>query len=245
MAAGAPAAEAVITRSGMYRGARRIAAVCAYAFIFGIAFGVAAVNVGMEGWAALLMSMLVYAGGSQFAALDFWTSPIAWAPLLIATLGINGRHILLGASLYPWLRTLSRRQRLLAAFLLSDPNWATAIEARERGEHDVGVLVGGGVALWITWIAGTITGVWLVEIGPEQFRRFGLDLIFLTFLACVLTGLRRGRSDDIAWLAAAGGAIAAVALLPANWHVLAGGMLGGLAGMLAHARRHGGFHARG
>lgn len=237
-------ASAVLTKAGLYRGMREIWPVAIYAMIFGSAFGVAAVDAGMAGWAGLLMSMTVYAGGSQFAALEFWTSPIAWAPLLVATLGINGRHILLGASLYPWLSRLGRKETVLAAFLLSDPNWAKSVEAQARGDHDAGILIGGGITLWIAWVLGTLLGIWLVEITPEEFHRFGLDLMFLTFLACVLTGLRRSRSDDVAWLAAATAAIAASLLLPANWHVVSGALVGGLAGMAAHGRRHGGFHAR-
>ena len=241
MQAGGAAGGAFITRQGLYRGAREVWAVCVYAFIFGVAFGVAASDAGVPGWAALLMSMTVYAGGSQFAALEFWTSPIAWAPLLVATLGINGRHLLLGASLYPFMRAMPQRRLHAAAFLLSDPNWAAAYQAHNRGEHDAGILIGGGIALWLVWIAGTLAGIWLIEIPPEAFRRFGLDVIFLTFLAAVLVGLRRDRSDDLAWAAAGAGAVAAVLLLPPHWQVLVGGLLGGTAGMLAHRhqqRRH-------
>jgi predicted branched-subunit amino acid permease len=239
MRAGAAPVGPPITAAGLYRGAREVSAVCVYAFVFGVAFGAAADDAGMAGWAALLMSMTVYAGGSQFAALELWSHPIAWAPLLVATLGINGRHLLLGASLYSWLWSLPRRRLYLAAFLLSDPNWATAVQARSRGEQDAGILIGGGIALWIVWVAGTLAGIWLIEISPEDFRRFGLDLIFLTFLAVVLTGIRRDRSDDLAWCAAAAGAVLAVLLLPPHWHVLAGGLAGGLAGMLAHRRGYG------
>lgn len=244
MQAGEAADGAVVTAAGLYRGARELWAVSAYAFVFGVAFGVAAVDVGMEGWAALLMSMTVYAGGSQFAALELWARPIAWAPLLVATLGINGRHVLLGASLYPWLRSLPRRQLYVAAFFMSDPNWAVSVQARARGERDAGILIGGGMALWIVWVMGTVAGIWLVDISPEDFHRFGFDLIFATFLTAVLVGLRRDRSDDLAWLAAALGAVLAVLVLPPHWHVLAGGLLGGLAGMLVHRRRSGAEHAR-
>ncbi|MCB1991942.1 MAG: AzlC family ABC transporter permease, partial [Geminicoccaceae bacterium] len=128
----------MITWRGMGRGARELVAVGAYAFVFGVAFGIAARNVGMEGWAANLMSAAVFAGGSQFAVLELWQSPVAWGPLLIATLAVNGRHFLLGASLYPWLRSLPAWQVYLAAVLLSEPNWAKAIEAEARGERDVG-----------------------------------------------------------------------------------------------------------
>lgn len=229
--------RAVITWRGMGRGARELLAVGAYAFVFGVAFGIAARNVGMEGWAANLMSAAVFAGGSQFAVLELWQSPVAWGPLLIATLAVNGRHFLLGASLYPWLRTLPAWQVYLAAVLLSEPNWAKAIEAQAKGERDVGVLVGGGVLLWVAWVAGTVAGSGFIDLSPEHFRRFGLDLVFLTFLSCMLAGLRRGRADDLAWLAAGITALAAMAILPAGWHILAGAVAGGVVGVVVDARR--------
>lgn len=231
------AERAFISWRGVERGARDMAFVGVYAFLFGIAFGVAARNVGLDGWAAVLMSGLVFAGGSQFAALELWGSPVAWGPILVATLAINGRHVLLAASLYPWLRGLPPWQRHATVALLSDPNWASAVRDHDRGGRDAGVIVGSGLVLWVAWVAGTVIGAWLVELSETAFRRFGLDLVFLTFLASVLAGLRRGRADDLAWLAAALAALAAVAFLPTNWHVLAGGVLGGLVGLVVHERR--------
>ena len=51
----------------------------------------------------MFMSVAIYAGASQFAALDLWYAPLPLATLALTVLAVNARHILLGASLAPWL----------------------------------------------------------------------------------------------------------------------------------------------
>ena len=59
---------------------------------------------------------------------------------------------------------------------------------------------------------------------------------------------RHGPRPGLLWagvlVSCATAALAAFLLLPANWHVVSGAVVGGLAGMTAHALRHGGFDAR-
>lgn len=61
-----------------------------------------------------LMTGLNFGGGSEFAAVSLWTSPPHI--LLIAAIAflVNSRHLLMGATLAPFLRDVSRRRALLA-----------------------------------------------------------------------------------------------------------------------------------
>lgn len=235
--ADAPEARVRLTTDGMLRGARAMTFALVSVLLFGMAFGVAARGAGLEGWAAVLLSAGVFAGASQFAALDLLASPVPWLPLVLVVFAVNGRHLLMGAALYPWLARLPLRRRLLPAALMTDVNWAQAVMAYDRGERDIGYLVGSGLMLWVTWLAGTGLGAALVEAARIDLDRLGMDLIFLLFFVCMLTGLRRGRGDDIAWAVAGGTALVAAWLLPAHWHVLTGAFAGGLAGLLVDRRR--------
>ena len=226
-----------LTRDGMLRGAKDMLFALVSVVLFAMAFGIAARGAGLEGWAAVLMSGAVFAGASQFAALELMTSPVPWLPLLMVVFAVNARHILMGAALYPWFGRLPFAQRLLPAALMTDINWAQAIQAYDRGERDLGHLVGSGLLLWVTWLAGTAAGAALVDTVSMDLDRLGMDLIFLLFFVCMLTGLRRGRSDDIAWAVAGGTALVAWQVLPAHWHVLAGALAGGVAGLIHHERR--------
>ncbi|MFD2436397.1 AzlC family ABC transporter permease [Modicisalibacter luteus] len=99
-------ADARLDLAGTLDGMRRMAPLCLFVIAFGLAFGVAAVQRGLSELEALLMSALVFAGASQFAALELWGPEIPLVALIASTFAINARHLLMGASLYPWLRDL-------------------------------------------------------------------------------------------------------------------------------------------
>ena len=65
----------------------------------GLVFGAVAATKGLSALEAMLMSALVFAGGSQFVAMDLWTHPASWTALGFAALLVNLRHVLMGASL--------------------------------------------------------------------------------------------------------------------------------------------------
>jgi 4-azaleucine resistance transporter AzlC len=233
----APDNPVCLTGAGMLRGARAMLFALVSVVLFGIAFGVAARQAGLEGWAAVLLSGAVFAGSSQFASLEFLRSPVPWLPLLLLVFAVNARHILMGAAMYGWFGRLPFRQRLLPAALMTDLNWATAIQAHDRGERDMGYMIGSGLTLWVTWLAGTALGAALVDSFALPVEALAIDLIFIVFFVCILVGLRRGRIDDLAWLVAGMAALVAYWLLPANWHVLVGALAGGITGMLVQDRQ--------
>ena len=223
-------------------GFRRMLPVTLYVVPMGLAFGAAALQQDLPGPLAILMSAVVFAGSSQFAALDLWSASPALVPLLLTTFAVNARHVLLGASLAPWLNKLPLSRRYGTVTLLSDPNWAlvTQIQDEAGGSTDpsrlANLLLGAGLALWSTWLLGTALGVTLgSDLG--DLSRFGLDLLVVTFFVAVLAGLWRSvREDLLPWLAAAAVALAGSWLLPGGWHVLAGALAGGLVGVLRHGR---------
>ncbi|MCE9682641.1 AzlC family ABC transporter permease [Halomonas alkalisoli] len=222
--------------AGILVGIRRMAPLSLFVVVFGLAFGVAALSRGLSGLEAMLMSALVFAGASQFAALELWGPEIPLLPLIATTFAINARHLLMGAAIQPWLAHLPTAQRYGSVVIMSDSNWAMAAADYQKGETNVGMLVGGGIALWVTWLFGTLLGV-LFGSGIEEPQRFGLDVIMGCFLLAMLVGGRRDLSMLLPWAAAALAALAALAWLPDHAHVIVGALAGGLAGLLLPARK--------
>lgn len=223
-------------------GFRRMLPVTLYVVPMGLAFGAAAVQQDVSGALAMLMSAIVFAGASQFAGLDLWAASPALVPLLLMTFAVNARHLLLGASLAPWLNKLPALRRYGAVSLLSDPNWALVTQVQDEANGAAApsrlgnLLLGSGIALWVTWLIGTAAGVALGgDLG--DLSRFGLDLLALVLFTAVLTGLWRSVKEDLVpWLAAAAVAIVGSWVLPGGWHVLAGAFTGGVVGVLRHGR---------
>lgn len=226
----------VLTLAGCRRGAREILPLCTFVFVLAVTFGVAARQIGLSVTLAMLMSAVVFAGGSQFAALALLGPPPAMVPLLLGTLAINARLLLLGAALAPWLLALPLWQRLAAVSVLSDANWAQAMRAHANGERDAGVLVGAGVAMWITWVAGTATGAIASQaVSQVGLTRFGLDALLVGFFAAALTGGWRGKSDAPAAIGAAIVTLAMTAAGAHEWSILIGALGGAAAGAWSDA----------
>ena len=220
---------------GTLKGLKRMATLSLFVIAFGLAFGVAAIQRGLSGLETLLMSGTVFAGASQFAALELWGPQIPLVALIASSFAINARHLLMGAALYPWLRHLPPRQRYASLALMSDSNWAMAAADYRRGETNVGMLVGGGIALWLAWILGTLLGV-VFGSGISEPERFGLDVIMGCFLLSMLVGGKLDLGVLVPWVAAALAALAALAWLPENSHVIVGALAGGIAGLLMPPR---------
>lgn len=217
---------------------RRTLPVTLYVAPMGFAFGAAATQGGMSVEATLLISALMCSGSAQFAALAVYSSVgVAVIPMLLAAFTLNARHILLGAAISPWMNKVSFSRQVGAVLALSEPTWALVIRMHDvEGVRDpqrlAGVLAGGGVAIWLCWIAGTALGA-ILGSDFGDLSRFGLDLLVIAFFASLAAAFWRGpRQDLLPWIAAAAAAIAAERILPPGWHILAGGIVGGVVGLL-------------
>ncbi|WP_043532185.1 AzlC family ABC transporter permease [Litchfieldella xinjiangensis] len=216
---------------GTWRGIRMMLPLAAFTVAFGLAFGVASVHRGLADWEAMLMSLFVFAAPSQFAALELWPAPVPLLPLAAITLAIHTRHMLMSAALYPWLEPLPRRKQFAMVILLTDSNWAMALGEYHRGERNLGILLGGGIALWSAWVIGTALGL-AFGGGITEPERFGLDVIMLCFLLMIVVGSHPRAIMVLPWLAAATSALFAYWWLPPYLHVLVGALTGGLVAVL-------------
>lgn len=227
--------DARLTLTHLVSGFRRMAPLSLFVIVFGLAYGVAALQQGLSGLETMMMSGLVFAGAAQFATLELWGETIPLLPLVAVTLAINARHLLMGAAFYPHLRELPAGRRYASLILLTDANWAMAMTGGSTAAR-LGILVGGGIALWSTWMIGTGLGV-VFGSGISEPESFGLDAIMGCFLLAMLVGDKRDLSVLLPWGAAALAALAAMAWLPPHAHVIVGALAGGVVGLLQPTRQ--------
>ncbi len=223
-----------LTGKGVLAGMRRLATIALLVFPFGFGYGAAAINAGMTPLEATAMSALVFAGASQFAVLDLWVQPLPLLSLALITLVVNARHIIFGAALAPDINSLPRRKRILAGLFLSDANFADMQIARRNGDRDLGILVGGGLIMWIIWVLGTAAGAFAGG-ATEDLSKFGLDMVMAAFFMTVMVGGLRTGTPALPLIVGAIVAILTLSFLPVGWNVLAGAFAGGIAGVLRRA----------
>ncbi len=202
---------------------------------FGMIVGVSATSAGLSTVEASAMSIMVFAGASQLAALELIgagaAAPIVW---LTAAL-INARFLMYSASLAPHWQRLSLGWRSLMAYVLTDQAYALAIiRYDQHGPSDPrGYYLGLSLVLWLTWQTTTIAGAVLGARIPERWSLdFAVPLIFLSLLAPVI----RDRAGASA--AASAGIVAVVAMaLPFNMGLLVAALSGIGVGTLVEAWR--------
>lgn len=216
-------------RRTVWAGFRQLVPLSVFVTIFGAAFGLAAVQVGLDDSVIMAMSTLVFAGASQFAALELWGSQVPVFTLAITVFAINARHLLMGATLYPWLRHLPPGRRYGVMLLASDANWAMSMQAFARGQPGIGLLLGGGFALWLFWVLGTWLGVHFGGVIRDP-RGLGLDMVMGCFLLAMVVGGEKNLRLLAIWIIAACASLLAYRYLPENSHVVVGALAGGLAG---------------
>lgn len=225
----APVTPPAICGPDVWHGFRQLLPISMFVVIFGLAFGLAATQTGMNNGAIVLMSALVFAGASQFATLDMWGAQVPILPLAITVFAINARHLLMGASLYPWLRHLPPAQRYGVMLVASDANWAMAQQAFEQGRNGIGLLLGGGLALWSTWVVGTWLGLYFGNAIQDPVS-LGLDMVMGCFLLAMVVGGPKNPRVFAIWGVAALSSLLAWKYLPPNSHVIVGALAGGLLG---------------
>jgi len=218
--------------AGLVDGARLALPVMPGMVMFGAAFGALAAQKGLSLLEATLMSTLVYAGASQFVALEMWPEIASYtgiAALGLVTATVNMRFILMTAALRPWYGTLPSWQSYPALFTITDPGWLIAMDYHARGGRDAAIMLGGGLAFWLLWIVSTVPGYLLGALVNDQ-KAFGFDVIMPAFFVVMLVPLWRGARRAVPWAIAGGVALLVAALIPGWWFIMAGSVAGGIAG---------------
>jgi predicted branched-subunit amino acid permease len=157
---------------------------------------------GLEPLEIVAMSLLVFAGASQFAMVQLFlqAAPI---PIVIASvLFINLRHLLMATSLRAQLRRLPLLGRLAAAFFLTDESFAMATGHFRRGGRSLAYYFTFAVSLYVLWNIATLAGI-VIGGAIGDPRRFGVDFaITATFIGIVVLAVRRPSEVVIAGVAA-------------------------------------------
>ena len=191
---------------------------------FGAIYAVTALAAGLTPAQTLAMSLFVFAGAAQFTAAGLFASGVAPLAIVITTLIINMRHLLLAASLAPFLRRTPNFVKTGLAFQLTDESYAVGMRRFLEGQGSPAFQVGSNISLYVIWQTSTIVGILLGAVIPDP-AAYGLDLVFpLTFIALLVPLLRDRVSvlvAGIAGLLTVGGAL----LLPGRWYILIAGIV--------------------
>jgi predicted branched-subunit amino acid permease len=205
------AQQAAGRRAAFRLGRRAILPFLPGAFAWGMISGVAMVKGGLAVPWAVAMSLLVYAGSAQLAALPLI---VAGAPLwvIVATGFItNLRFVIYSAALRPHFAAHSLGRRIALGYFMTDFTFVRFMRSAQEGSmpesHRDSWFAGVCSSNWITWQVSAITGIIGASYVPTEW---GLE--FTGTLALVaLMGPSLGARPAVV-----GAAVAAVVALIAH-----------------------------
>ncbi len=194
------------------RGAREMSGVALGIAAWGLVTGVAMTKSGLPLPLALLMSLVVFAGSAQLAALPLIAggAPIwvVWATALC----VNLRFIIFSAGWRPYLAHLPFRQRLRMGYFTADLNYVIFMrrfpEPRPAPEQ-LPYFWGGVVTNWTAWQVPSLTGI---VLGDQIPTSWGLGFAGTLALLGLMYSQVADRATLVAAAVAACAAVAAYAL---------------------------------
>ncbi len=190
------------------RTARDIALVCVADVLVGASFGAISVSGGLDWWVPVVLSVVVFAGGAQFAAVGVVLAGGSAFAGVVAGLVLNARLLPFGFAVADVLGS-RWRTRLLGAHLITDESVAFAIRHDDPDRRRSAFWVC-AVALFGCWNLAVVAGAFAGRLVADT-DAFGLDAAFPAVLvALVVPSLSSPRTR----LAAVAGAVLAVATTP-------------------------------
>jgi predicted branched-subunit amino acid permease len=182
------------------RGMREMAAVSPGLAAWGLMTGVAMVKSGMSPVEAVAMTLLVFAGSSQLAAMPLIAAGAPLWVILATSFCVNLRFVVFSAHMRPYLMHLPLNWRLFQGYLTADLSYVMftrsyhhpPINETERREQ-LAYLSGGSLFNWVSWQSASLLGIALANVIPAHWGLGFAGILALLGVGCSLASshLRR------------------------------------------------------
>lgn len=160
-------------RAAFRAGQRAILQSLPGAAAWGLVSGVAMVKGGLSPPWAAMMSLLVYAGSAQLAALPLIATGMPLWVIVATGLITNLRFVIYSAALRPYFAAQSLRKRAATGFFMTDFTFTLFMRSAQEGtlpaQHRDAWFAGVCSNNWITWQACAMTGIVAASYVPTQW----------------------------------------------------------------------------
>jgi 4-azaleucine resistance transporter AzlC len=189
-------------------------------FPVAMAFGLLAKTVHVSLVDTFLFSLFVFAGASQFMALDLIKAGIATGNIVLATFLLNLRHLMMSASLAIRLKETKKGRLLFIAFGVTDETFSVA--SLKDGKLRVPFLLALQGVSYSAWVCGTVVGYLVGTVLPVTVQNsLGLGL-YAMFTAILVPEIK--KSLHVLFLAVVSGiiyvAITNFKFIPSGWGLI-------------------------
>ena len=169
-------------RAAFFEGMRAALPALVATGTWGLVTGVAMVKTGLTEAQALGMTLLVFAGSAQLAALPLIAAEAPIWVVLLTAIVVNLRFTIFSIGLYPYFARYPLGKRLLLGYCTSDLGFAVCVQRwtaeKSRGEDHADPLLptrrvwfflGIAASNWLSWQSMSIIGIFLAGQVPGSW----------------------------------------------------------------------------
>lgn len=162
-----------------WQGVRDLASVATGIGAWGLMTGVAMVKSGMSTFEAVAMTLLVFAGSAQLAAIPLIASGAPLWVILATAFCVNLRFVVFSAHLRPYVMHLPLHERLVTGYLTADLSY---VFFARRYPHppdaqtppaellaQQAYLMGNCGINWMAWMGASLVGIALANVIPTHW----------------------------------------------------------------------------
>ncbi len=196
-----------------------------------VAFGILARQAGIPPHLTALMSVMVFAGSSQFIAVSMLAGGASFGVIIMTTFLVNLRHLLMSASLSPFFKTFSGKWLPLLAFGITDETFAIASTVFRNYPRDEGYVFGLQFTAYMSWVGGSLAGA-LLGGGFTAATALGLEFVlYAMFIFLLVVQLNEYKMVLVALFSGLA-ALLLAKLLPGHWFIILATLLGATLGVV-------------
>lgn len=185
----------------------------------GIAYGVVAAQAGLSTAEVVAMSLIVFAGSSQFIAAGMIGAGVGAWPIVVTTFLVNLRHMLMSASLAVPFRSIPRALQAVLAYWITDESFVVSSTALAAREATTAYVAGLEITAYLAWAASSLAGAALGSL-VSGIANLGIDYALPAMFIALLVMQIKGRTSIIVGVLAGALSLALALYVPGNANVI-------------------------
>ena len=189
-------------------------------FPVAVAFGILAKTTGATLLETFLFSAVVFAGSSQFIALNLLASGVGTAGILLTTFLVNFRHFLMGAALARRMGAMKTGVSALVAFGVTDE--AFSVLSFYRKELNLPFVLSLEFIAYAGWVSGSVAGYLAGGFLPEILTQSMGVALYALLLAILMPEVKSSLRSLVLALGSGGlnTLLIYLDILPKGWTII-------------------------
>jgi 4-azaleucine resistance transporter AzlC len=206
------------TKTSILQGLSAAWPICLGYIPIGLAFGVLAQKAGLYPIEIMLMSILVFAGSSQFIAVSMLSTGAGALSIILTTFAVNLRHLLMSSSLAVFLGNATHRKLTLFAYGVTDESFAVNYTRFSRKTWSLNRALVVNHTANLAWIISSIIGGYSGRFIHQG--AFGIDYALTAMFICLLIFQLKGRLYVLTAVIAGAVAVTLSLIIPGSSYIV-------------------------